>query len=310
MNKKVFKTIDEQIDIFRRKGLIINEEDYAKDILYRENYFFINGYRYILLKSLKDKVFIDGTKFEELYAIFQFDRAFRNIIFKNLLIVENNLKSILSYELSRKYGVTEKEYLNPKNFTSDSIKIRQVNDVLSKIRRQIRINGKQHSATLHYISNYGYIPLWVLVKVLSFGMINELYDILKSNDQIELAEIYNLDSETFGLYIALLSNYRNLCAHEDILYDHKTQRVISDTKYHRELNIEMLNDEYIYGKNDIFAVIVMLKQMLKDRDFREMVNEISYELDTLDGKINIIPQNKILDKMGFPENWKEIQDIK
>ena len=310
MNKKVFKTIDEQIDIFRRKGLIINDEDYAKDILYRENYFFINGYRYILLKSLKDKVFIDGTKFEELYAIFQFDRAFRNIIFKNLLIVENNLKSILSYELSRKYGVTEKEYLNPKNFTSDSIKIRQVNDVLSKIRRQIRINGKQHSATLHYISNYGYIPLWVLVKVLSFGMINELYDILKSNDQIELAEIYNLDSETFGLYIALLSNYRNLCAHEDILYDHKTQRVISDTKYHRELNIEMLNDEYIYGKNDIFAVIVMLKQMLKDRDFREMVNEISYELDTLDGKINIIPQNKILDKMGFPENWKEIQDIK
>lgn len=309
MNKKVFKTIEEQIDIFRRKGLTINDEDYAKDILYRENYFFINGYRYILLRSLKDKRFIEGAKFEELYAIFQFDRAFRNIIFKNLLIVENNLKSILSYELSRKYGVTEKEYLNPKNFTSDSIKIRQVNDVLNKIKRQIRVNGKQHSATLHYISNYGYIPLWVLVKVLSFGMINELYDILKPNDQIELAEIYNLDSETFGLYIALLSNYRNLCAHEDILYDHKTQREISDTKYHRELNIETLNDEYIYGKNDIFAVIIMLKQMLKDRDFREMINEISYELDTLDGKIEIIPQNKILDKMGFPENWKEIVNI-
>lgn len=309
MNKKVFKTIEEQIDIFRKKGLIISDEDYTKDVLYRENYFFINGYRYILLKSLKDRVFIDGTKFEELYAIFQFDRAFRNIIFKNLLIVENNLKSILSYELSRKYGVTEKEYLNPKNFTSDSIKIRQVNDVLNKIKRQIRVNGKQHSATLHYISNYGYIPLWVLVKVLSFGMINELYDILKSNDQIELAEIYNLDSETFGLYIALLSNYRNLCAHEDILYDHKTQREISDTKYHRELNIEMLNDEYVYGKNDIFAVIIMLKYMLKDRDFREMINEISYELDTLDGKIDIIPQSKILDKMGFPENWKEIVNI-
>ncbi|HOZ54397.1 MAG TPA: Abi family protein, partial [Bacilli bacterium] len=69
MNKKVFKTIEEQVDIFRRKGLIISDEDYTKDILYRENFFFINGYRYILLKSLKDKTFIEGTKFEELYAI-------------------------------------------------------------------------------------------------------------------------------------------------------------------------------------------------------------------------------------------------
>ncbi|HOZ54360.1 MAG TPA: Abi family protein, partial [Bacilli bacterium] len=245
----------------------------------------------------------------ELYAIFQFDRAFRNIIFKNLLIVENNLKSIISYELSKKYGITEKDYLNPNNFTSDSIKIRQVSDVLNKIKRQIRVNGKQHSATLHYISNYGFIPLWVLVKVLSFGMINELYDILKSNDQIELAAIYNLDSETFGLYISLLANYRNLCAHEDILYDHKTQREIADTKYHRELNIETLNDEYVYGKNDLFALVIMMKYMLRSGDFREMVNEISYELDTLDGKIETISQSKILDKMGFPDNWKEIQNI-
>ncbi len=310
MNKKVFKTLEEQIEILKRKGLIITDEDFSKDILYRENFFFINGYRYIFLKSLKDKTFLDKVTFEELYAVFQFDRAFRNIMFKNLLIVENNLKSIISYELSKRYGVTEKEYLNSNNFTSDSMKIRQVNDVLNKIRRQIKVNGRQHSATLHYMSNYGYIPLWVLVKVLSFGMINELYNILKSNDQTEIANIYNLDSETFGLYISMLSNYRNLCAHEDILYDHKTQRSIDDTKYHRELNIETLNDEYIYGKNDLFAVVIMLKYMLKDRDFRNIINEISYELDTLDGKVESIPQNKILDRMGFPENWKQILNVK
>lgn len=27
---------------------------------------------------------------------------------------------------------------------------------------------------------------------------------------------------------------------------------IPDTKYHLELNIPTMNDEYIYGKNDIF----------------------------------------------------------
>lgn len=309
MRKKEFKTLEEQINILRDKGLIINDVDKAENLLLRENYFFINGYRHIFIKSNKDKTFIKGTTFEELYAVFQFDRSFRNILFKNLLIVENNLKSVMSYRLSKRYGIKEKDYLKASNFSQDIKMVRQVNDVLNKIKRQIRINGRQHSATLHYLSNYGYVPLWILVKLLSFGMINELYSILKPDDKLSIAEYYNLDVETLGIYIALLSNYRNLCAHEDIVYEHRTQKFIPDTIYHRELNIPVMNDEYIYGKNDIFAVIIMLKYMLDEGNFTDMVNEIEYELSLLDGRVDVIPQFKILDRMGFPENWSEISKL-
>lgn len=306
MRKKEFKTLEQQIEVLREKGLVINDIDKAEELLLRENYFFINGYRHIFFKSNKDKTFIVGTTFEELYAVFQFDRNFRNIIFKNLLIVENNLKSILSYSLSKKYGIKEKDYLKPSNFSQDIKMVRQVNDVLNKIKRQIRLNGRQHSATLHYLSNYGYVPLWILVKLLSFGMINELYSILKPEDKLTIAKYYNLDVETLGTYIGLLSNYRNLCAHEDIVYDHRTQKQIPDTKYHRELDIPIMNDEYIYGKNDIFTVVIMLKSMLDKEKFTDFVNEVNYELCLLDGRVDIIPQSKILDRMGFPENWCEI----
>ena len=309
MRKKEFKTLEEQINILRDKGLIINDVDKAENLLLRENYFFINGYRHIFIKSNKDKTFIKGTTFEELYAVFQFDRSFRNILFKNLLIVENNLKSVMSYRLSKRYGIKEKDYLKASNFSQDIKMVRQVNDVLNKIKRQIRINGRQHSATLHYLSNYGYVPLWILVKLLSFGMINELYSILKPDDKLSIAEYYNLDVETLGIYIALLSNYRNLCAHEDIVYEHRTQKFIPDTIYHRELNIPVMNDEYIYGKNDIFAVIIMLKYMLDEGNFTDMVNEIEYELSLLDGRVDVIPQSKILDRMGFSENWSEISKL-
>ena len=226
-----------------------------------------------------------------------------------MLIVENNLKSIISYRLSKKYGIKEKDYLKPSNFSLDSKKIRQVNDVLNKIKRQIKINGRQHSATLHYLSNYGYVPLWILVKLLSFGMINEFYSILKPEDKLSIAQYYNLDVETLGIYIGLLSNYRNLCAHEDIVYEHRTQKTIPDTKYHRLLDIPMMNDEYIYGKNDMFSVVIMLKQVLNKNDFTDFVNEVSYELSLLDGRVNVIPQSKILDRMGFPSNWEDITDI-
>ena len=310
MKTKEFKTLDEQIEILKTRGLVINDIEKAESLLLRENYFFINGYRHIFMKSTKSDDFIKGSTFEELYAVFQFDRSFRNVLFKNLLIVENNLKSIIAYNLSRKYGIKEKDYLKPSNFSQDSKKIRQVNDVLNKIKRQLKLNGRQHSATLHYLSNYGYVPLWILVKLLTFGMINELYSILKPEDKLAIANYYNLDVETLSVYISLLSNYRNLCAHEDIVYEHKTQKEILDTKYHRELNIPTMNDEYIYGKNDMFAVIIMLKYMLTDSDFVDFVNEVNYDLSILDGKVNIIPQEKILDRMGFPNNWDQIARLK
>ncbi len=310
MATKTFKTLDEQIEILRSKGLIINDEAEAKEILLRENYFFISGYRHLFMRSYKDRRFIENTKFEELYATFVFDRMIRNIMFKYILIIENNVKSIISYTLSKKYGFKEKDYLNPKNFTNDSVKSRQVHDVLSKMKRQIRVNGKQHSATMHYLSNYGYIPMWILVKVLSLGIVSELYSILKVEDQMAIAEYYNIDVENLIVYLALLSNFRNLCAHEDILYDHRTQRKIADTKYHYMLNIDMTDDEYNYGKNDLFALIIIMKQMLRENEFRQLVYEIGYEIDVLDGKVDAVPLNDILNKIGFPDNWRDIVNIK
>ena len=309
MAKKQFKNLSEQIEIMKSKGLIINDEEKTKEILFRENYFFINGYRYVFMKSINDKKFTPGTTFEELYALFTFDRRFRNIIFKNVLIVENNLKSIISYQLSKKYGYKEKDYLRPESFSLDRKKTRQVNDLIHKMKRQVRINGQKHSATMHYINNYGYVPLWILVKLLSFGIISEMYSILKPEDQLAIAEYYDLDIYILENYLALLSNYRNLCAHEDILFDHRTQRVIDNTKFHSELNIPVMDGEYIYGKNDLFALIIILKQMLSEEEFRLLIYEIGYELDILDGKVSSIPQNRVLDVMGFPENFREIVKI-
>ena len=305
MAAKVFKTIDEQLEILRSKGLVINDYDKASEILLRENYFFLNGYRSPFLIN-GSKRFIDGTTFEELYALFTFDRYFRNIVFKNILIVENNYKSIYSYVLSKKYGYKEKDYLNVNNFNRSKDKVRQINDLIRKLKRQIRINGYQHQATSHYINNYGYIPMWVGVKVLSFGLMSELFTILKEEDREEIASYYNVGADSFESYLSILSNYRNLCAHEDILYNHETQKCINDTRFHGALDIPKVEDEYIYGKHDIFALIIILKEMLTATDFKMMMNELEYEIDWLSSKLKVIDINKVLYRMGFPDNYRQI----
>ena len=310
MNKKDFKTLDEQLQIFEKKGLTINDKEFAKEILLKENYFFLNGYRFIFMTKSIEKKFVKGSTFDELYSMFSFDRDFRNILFKNLLIVENNIKSIISYKLSEKYGYKEKNYLKASNFTQDRKDLRRVNDVINKMNRQIRVNAENHSATYHYIHNYGYIPLWVLVKVLSFGLINELYGILKPQDKQDIASVYNISTEDMEIYLALLSNYRNLCAHEDIVYDHKTQKFINDTIYHKKLNIQKdeLN-EYTKGKRDIFALIIILKQMLDKDKFELMMNEINSEFDEFKNNVKSIEIDKLYDYMGFVDNYMDIIDM-
>lgn len=307
--QKTFKNLDEQIEILESKGLEITDYEKTKEILFKENYFFINGYRHLLTTASNNNRFVPGATFEELYSIFTFDRRLRNIMFKNIMIIENNVKSIISYQLSKKYGHKEKDYLNPKHFRYESFRLSQVNDVINKMKRQIRLNGKQHRATKHYISNYGYIPMWVSVKVLSFGIISELYSILKYEDQNEIADFYHIDAEELNIYLYLLSNYRNLCAHEDILYDHTTQRSIPDNRFHQFLNIPKVEDEYIYGKNDFFAVLIILRQMLGDGEFYDLINEIGYEIDILNGKIKSVDTKSILNKIGFPDNWRELENI-
>ena len=309
MIAKQFKTLDEQIEIMKQKGMVIQDEKYTKEILLRENYFFINGYRHLFMKNKEDKYFKDGTTFEELYSLFLFDRSYRNIIFKYLLVIENNFKSITSYQLSKKYGYRESDYLKESNFTKDTSKKAQVNDLLKKMKRQIRVNGTQHSATQHYASNYGYIPLWILVKVLSFGIVSEMFQILKEEDQNDIAHIYGIDAETLIVYLPILANYRNLCAHEDILYENKTQKEINDTIYHKLLKIEMEDNCYKYGKNDILALLIILKQLLNKEDFKNMTVELDNVIETLNYNLNTIRITEVLKRMGIPSNWKDLATI-
>ncbi len=307
--EKNFKTIDEQLEILKTKGLIIEDEEETKEILLRENYFFINGYRILLMNSYSDKTFVPGATFRELYSIFLFDRYFRNILFKNMMIIENQLKSVISYQLSKKYGYHDKDYLNPKNFTQDKTKSRRVRDLIEKMKRQVRVNGAHHMATMHYMNNYGYIPLWVLVKVLSFGIVCELYTILKPEDQLAVADIFNTTPEYLENFLPILANYRNLCAHEDVVYEHRTEKTIFNTIYHEKLEIPRMDDEYIYGKDDILALLIILKYLLRKEDFRLLMKEIEYEIEKLDGRIDSIPIEKIMDRMGLPSNYMDLIEL-
>lgn len=109
---KEFKTIEEQINILKSKGIIINNQKKAYKILLNNNYYnIINGYKDIFLN---DNKYIKNTSFEEIYSMYEFDRSLRNIFLEYILKIENQIRSLIAYYFSKYHG--NKNYLIIDNF--------------------------------------------------------------------------------------------------------------------------------------------------------------------------------------------------
>jgi hypothetical protein len=86
-------------------------------------------------------------------------------------------------------------------------------------------------------------------------------------------------------------------------------RIQALNKYLEYLNIPRIDGEYIYGKGDVFSVAIIFKYLLSKDDFRLFMNELSYELDHLEGVLHSISIDNVLDRMGFPNNYRSLLDV-
>ena len=96
-----YKNIDDQINMIKDKNILIRNEKKAKDILLRENYYnLITGYKNVFIDIKNNSENLDKcseeTYFEEIYAVYKFDRELKNIMLNYISIVEINIKSFIS----------------------------------------------------------------------------------------------------------------------------------------------------------------------------------------------------------------------
>lgn len=99
---KPFKSIDEQIAILESRGLECDNN--TRLVLEREGYYpVINGYKDLFLDQRGDschELFVKGTKFSDIYRLFEFDRSLRLLMFEYFNKAEAVLKTVCSYRFA------------------------------------------------------------------------------------------------------------------------------------------------------------------------------------------------------------------
>lgn len=229
MADKEYKSYRQQLNILRSRGMTIGKGSQGSRvmrILERENYYnVINGYKELFLESKAvddvEETYKAGTTFDEVYALYNFDRELRNIYLKYLLKLENTFKTVIAHEFSAKYG--HDNYLKIENFDNSEEKnisssIKLIGDIQQEIARQM---SKHHQVVTHYMTEHGYIPLWVLVNVLTFGKIENFYKNMKPADKTTVAKQFKLQPNELAKFMHMLALARNKCAHDERFFDMK-----------------------------------------------------------------------------------------
>ena len=303
MANKESRSIQEQIELLKQRGMIIKDEDFACLHLRNISYYRLKGYWWDMQKDKNNHVFQRGSCFEDVIARYSFDKELRLILFDAIETIEIALRTKMIYHLSQSYGGLY--YMNDSFFVSKELHQQHLADLMNEFMRSGEVFIKEYKRKYGVWEEQKCVSLtqqpdaWVIFEVATFGTLSKIYKNL--NHQIpEKAKIAN----EFGLnlhnelssWLEAISYLRNIVAHHS--------RVWSRTMVKRPMDIR--NPKRIWLQNTLpeaaqkkpYLVITAMLYLCKAIDAGDSYKK---KIITL---IKENPQIPIY-KLGFLNRWNE-----
>ena len=285
---KEYKNNEELIQYLISKNVIINNKNEALKNLEKYSYYsIINGYKFIFKD--KDNNYKANTSFDEIFALYEFDKNIKAIFLKYILEIEIIVKSLMANTISEKYGI--KNYLNFNNF-DEKANSDLINNLIENINKEIEDNYNKHSAITHYVDTYNFVPPFVLTKVITLGSVSRYYGLLKQADRQSISKYFKISDKLLKQILANLTMVRNICAHSDRLFCYRNKYYIAykniekDYKHSRKLT-------------NLYMIIKCMKKMLDEDKYQEFEQLLEKEFNKLNKKLVTVSINDIYRIIGY-----------
>lgn len=291
MADKGFKTIDEQIEILRSRGLRIDDEEKAKQFLLRNNYYRISGYSLTLRRN---DIFFKSASFQNIVDIYSFDHELRHSILQYLEIIEVQMKSIYAHEFTRVHGPTA--HLDDSFFTDKA----KHKEIIDKVNRQKEQRLPHEAYLKHFVNDlHQDIPLWAYIDLFTISDISFLYSISEPEIKDAVAHEFNLNmkkgSKILGSYMHSMTIIRNLCAHGSRIYNRLFEQKPSLNK--KEQALLRKNKDGSIDNAHFYGFLLVIKRLLPSDKYVEMKNSII----ALTKKYPFVR----MDYYGFRDDWEQ-----
>lgn len=288
MNLKKPTTYAEQIELLKKKNIIVQDYDSCIKFLTTVNYYRLSGY-YLPFKRSGEKQCFITVPFERIQNIYYFDAELRNLLSGVIEKIEVFLKTQFSYYHAHKYGA--EGYMLASSFN----RFHKHQAFLNHIQNCIKEN-KNTLVVKHHQAHYnGHFPIWVIIEYFSIGMLSYFYLGMKNPDKSHLAqELFDTNYQTLDSWLRCLTDLRNRCAHYSRIYYWIFPALP-----------KMPNSETYKPTRRLFAQIYMLKKMYPEP---QKWNQV-----VLKPLIKLVKKYRpyiSLNHIDFPYHWKSMLKIK
>lgn len=284
------KTFEEQVELLTSRGLIIKNEERAESILREINYYRLRAYT--IPFEITPHKFIEGTRIENIYSLYEFDRKLRKIIFNAIEFIEISLRSVIAYNWSHKYGPFGHEKIQ--NFKEKF----NWEDWIVKVHKQAEDKEESEIFITHFkntYEEYPSLPIWVMVETISMTLLSQFYSGMLKDDQISISKEYAIHSEVFRRWLHNFTYIRNICAHHSCLWNRNLSVKLVIPK---DIRWSLLNG------SKLGSVIFALNKVLGSKIFRKDIKILwQKDIETLIDNHPEVPD--FWNKIGLSENWKE-----
>lgn len=288
---KQYKSNEELIDYLITKNVIINDKEEALNKIEKYSYYsIVNTYKEVFKDSNGN--YLDNVTFDEIFSLFEFDKNLKSIFMKYALEIEIIIKSLIANQIAEVYGI--EKYLDKNCFDSNATE-ENIDKFISRVNNEINDNYGRHPAITHYKNTYGFIPPFVVVKVITIGQISRYYGLLKQEDRQKIAKYFKLSDKILKQILINLTMVRNISAHADRLYTFHSKFFISFKSIDKNYK---LNDNL----TNLYMIMKCMGKLLDKDKYKEFENLVSNEINILEEKLNSIKISNILNIMGFPVN--------
>ena len=314
--QKIYTDYTQQVQILAEKGITIKDKKIALEVLEREGYYnLINGYKDLFLESSingEDR-FKEGTTFEEIHDLYQFDREMRNLLFGYFLKFETTMKSLVTDRFCSQYSEIH-AYLEMNNYAKNKNNLQNIILLISTLYKIIQKEENRKGPIKHYLENHDYVPLWVVVNFMTFGNIQKMYTCLQDSIKNEIAKYFSMEYKksyetsiliTPEILISILKPinfFRNVCAHEERLYNYKMHKKPETKQVSSILGVssEMMN------KGNLFMTVASLKLVLPKHDYATLKQQLDVLLKKYTSNFKSIDFKVIMGVMGFSDDWNKV----
>lgn len=289
---KPARTIQDQIALLQSRNMSFRQVADAPHFLSNISYYRLKGYWWEMQDNRENHHFANGSFFEDVIDLYNFDRHFRLIVFNAIERIEISLRTKLIYHLSLQYGA--EWYLNPSLFEDP----KRYNSFVAKLFLDIS-NSSEEFIKKHFENHPTEQPeSWKAMEVLTLGSLSKLYQNLKHQlpEKNKIAQEFGLYNQKYlSSWLLAITVTRNIIAHHSRLWN---RVIINKYDWPTTTPNPLLN--YVPDNRQRRKIFPLLSAVIYMNNEISPGNSIKQELiDLFDRFPNIH-----LSRMGFPSNWQ------